>query len=113
MMDDYKAIFKYSEEVEAMTKVLIESCKLHKFDGFVFEVWSQIAGAVKPESAVKLISTMSMLMLINYIRISVCILCKQVICLLWKVWNLFWWCPQKGANKNYLQPVTLKPCMSM
>lgn len=84
MMDDYKAIFKYSEEVEAMTKVLIESCKLHKFDGFVFEVWSQIAGAVKPESAVKLIRTMSKLML-NYIEISVVILCKQVICLLWKV----------------------------
>lgn len=62
MMDDYKAIFKYSEEVEAMTKVLIETCKLHKFDGFVFEVWSQIAGAVKPESAVKLIRTMSKLM---------------------------------------------------
>lgn len=57
--EDYKAVLTNSDELKAMTKTLVEACKKHNFDGFVFEVWSQIAGAIQSEILVKFIQSMS------------------------------------------------------
>ncbi|CAG9773867.1 unnamed protein product [Ceutorhynchus assimilis] len=56
---DYTELFNNPKERLSLSKTLIESCKKHKFDGFVIEVWSQIAGAVNPDSLVELIRDIS------------------------------------------------------
>lgn len=57
--NDYTALIKKEEEVNAMMETLVKSCKQHKFNGFVFELWTQIAGAVKFELMINLIRGMS------------------------------------------------------
>ncbi|ENN71137.1 hypothetical protein HUJ04_007583 [Dendroctonus ponderosae] len=52
---DYQALFSDPEEAATLTETLVQSCQKNKFDGFVLEVWSQIAGAVNSEILVELI----------------------------------------------------------
>ncbi|KAL1498160.1 hypothetical protein ABEB36_009003 [Hypothenemus hampei] len=57
--NDFKAVLLKPEEVQAMNVVLMKICKKYNFDGYVFEVWSQIAGAVKTDPLLNLILSMS------------------------------------------------------
>lgn len=61
--NDYTALFKDAEELISMTETLVESCKQNKFNGYVFEVWSQIAGAVQSEILVEFIRSMGKLII--------------------------------------------------
>lgn len=55
---DYQLLFSHVKEVEKLSKTLLNFCKLHKFHGFVLEVWSQLGGQAKKQLAevVKVIS---------------------------------------------------------
>ncbi|KAF7282679.1 hypothetical protein GWI33_002149 [Rhynchophorus ferrugineus] len=54
--NDYRAFLNNKEEVKAIIHTLVQSCKQYNFNGYVFEVWTQIAAAVKSDVLVKVIS---------------------------------------------------------
>ncbi|GAB6028167.1 hypothetical protein CHUAL_002373 [Chamberlinius hualienensis] len=47
----YQELFSYPEAAKEMATILVEFCKLHSFDGFVFEIWSQLGGQARKELA--------------------------------------------------------------
>ncbi|XP_066250520.1 chitinase domain-containing protein 1 [Euwallacea similis] len=57
--EDYRALFKNSEEISALNEILVKSCKQYRFDGYVFEVWSQLAGGVPSDILVNFILSIS------------------------------------------------------
>lgn len=54
--NDYRAFLNNKEEVKAIMHTLVQFCKQYNFNGYVFEVWTQIAAAVKSDVLVKVIS---------------------------------------------------------
>ena len=46
---DYVKLFSHPDEVKKLSKVLVDLCAQHDFDGLVFEVWSQLGGQAKPQ----------------------------------------------------------------
>ena len=46
---DYVKLFSHPEEVQKLSKVLVDLCAQNDFDGLVFEVWSQLGGQAKPQ----------------------------------------------------------------
>ncbi|XP_050298757.1 chitinase domain-containing protein 1 [Anthonomus grandis grandis] len=57
--EDYTALLRNPDEVKALAETLIKTCKKYKFDGYVLEVWSQLAGAVKSDILVGLVKSIS------------------------------------------------------
>ncbi|XP_060521528.1 chitinase domain-containing protein 1 [Cylas formicarius] len=56
---DYSKLLTSKEEIKALLQTLIDSCKKNQFDGYVFEVWTQIIQIVKPESVIRLMQMLS------------------------------------------------------
>nr|XP_023027139.1 chitinase domain-containing protein 1 [Leptinotarsa decemlineata] len=52
---DYVELFSTTKELRALSKTFIQTAKKYGFDGYVIEVWSQIASLVQFDSLVSLV----------------------------------------------------------
>jgi len=58
-VNDLKSLMSDSTEQEELIKTLVTSAKKYNFDGFVLEVWSQVAGRVNKRYLVQMVQTMA------------------------------------------------------
>lgn len=52
---DYSQMLTYKEELDVVTKLLFDTCRKYKFDGFVLEVWSQLSARVDDRHLLNLV----------------------------------------------------------
>lgn len=52
---DFVSLLTEPSEQEALIQIFMETCKKHRFDGYVIEIWSQLAGRVTYASVIALI----------------------------------------------------------
>lgn len=57
--NDFSKLLTYQDEINAVTKVLIATCKKYKFDGIVLEVWSQLSQRVDDNHLLNLIKSVA------------------------------------------------------
>lgn len=53
--NDYTKLLGSKEEMTALTNTFIKAAKKFSFDGYVIEVWSQIASAIQFDSSIDFI----------------------------------------------------------
>ena len=49
MAKDYVKLFTESSRIGQITKLLVDLCISHEFDGLTLEVWNQLGGQARPE----------------------------------------------------------------
>lgn len=56
---DFSKLLTYQEEINAVIKIIIETCKKFKFDGIVLEVWSQLSQRVDDQHLLNLVKSIA------------------------------------------------------
>lgn len=54
---DYSKLLTYQEEINSVSKVIIDTCRKYKFDGIVLEVWSQLSQRVDDHHLINLVKS--------------------------------------------------------
>lgn len=56
---DFSKLLTYQEEINVVSKLIVETCRKFKFDGIVLEVWSQLSHRVDDEHLVNLVKSIA------------------------------------------------------
>jgi chitinase domain-containing protein 1 len=56
---DFSKLLTYQEEINVVSKLIIETCKIYKFDGIVLEVWSQLSQRVDDVHLINLVKSIA------------------------------------------------------
>jgi len=59
---DYSKLLTYKGEIEAITKLIIDTCREYNFDGIVLEVWSQLSQRVDDDHLINLVKAIAILL---------------------------------------------------
>ena len=59
---DFSQMLTYKEEMDAVTKMIYDTCRHHKFDGIVLEVWSQLSVRVDDQHLIILVRETSIIL---------------------------------------------------
>jgi chitinase domain-containing protein 1 len=57
--NDFSKLLTYPEEINAVSKLIIETCKKYKFDGIVLEIWSQLSQRVDDHHLLHLVRSIA------------------------------------------------------
>lgn len=57
--NDFSKLLTYQEEINSVTKLIINTCKKYKFDGIVLEVWSQLSQRVDDQHLINLVQSIA------------------------------------------------------
>lgn len=57
--NDFSKLLTYQDEINAVSKVIVETCKKFKFDGIVLEVWSQLSQRVDDHHLLNLVKSIA------------------------------------------------------
>lgn len=56
---DYSKLLTYQDEINAVSRVIIDTCSKYKFDGVVLELWSQLSQRVDDQHLINLVKSIA------------------------------------------------------